>query len=90
MHIKKFTAASLKEAMVLMKNELGKDAVILGTRILDDENNKRQKLYEVTAGMDNFEFDGNSRNKAVKNGTTLRHRMLQMPWHKQNSYLFSG
>ncbi len=71
MHIKKFVAVSLKEATVLMKNELGKDAVILGTRIIADEKNSRQKLYEITAGMDNFEFDGSSRNKAMEKSLEL-------------------
>jgi flagellar biosynthesis protein FlhF len=66
MHIKKYVAASLKEATVQMKNDLGKDAVILGTRIIDDENNRRQKLYEITAGLDNFEFDDTSKQKAVQ------------------------
>ena len=66
MHIKKFSAPSLKEATLLMKTELGKDAVILGTRIIADEKNNRKKLYEITAGMDNFEFDGSSKNKAAK------------------------
>ena len=38
MHIKKYRATSLKEATQLMKAELGAEALILGTRIVPDEN----------------------------------------------------
>lgn len=45
MHIKKYRASSLKEATQLMKDELGTEALILGTLIVPDENDKRLKLY---------------------------------------------
>jgi len=53
MQIKKYVAASLKEATQQMKNELGVEALILGTRVI--ENDKRygmKKMYEITAGID--------------------------------------
>lgn len=66
MHIKKYKAASLKEATELMKNELGPEALILGTRIVIDENNKGLKFYEITAGADKFEFADQTKMKASK------------------------
>lgn len=53
MQIKKYVAASLKESTQQMKNELGGEALILGTRVI--ENDKRygmKKMYEITAGID--------------------------------------
>jgi flagellar biosynthesis protein FlhF len=53
MQIKKYIAPSLKEATQQMKIELGIDAIILGTRVL--ESDKRfglKKMYEITAGID--------------------------------------
>ena len=53
MQIKKYVAASLKEATQQMKEELGVEALILGTRVI--ENEKRfgmKKMYEITAGID--------------------------------------
>ncbi|MCX6169926.1 MAG: flagellar biosynthesis protein FlhF [Ignavibacteriales bacterium] len=53
MQIKKYIAPSLKEATQQMKLEMGIDAIILGTRVL--ENDKRfnlKKMYEITAGID--------------------------------------
>ena len=53
MQIKKYVAPSLKEATLQMKNELGGEALILGTRVI--ENDKRygmKKMYEITAGID--------------------------------------
>jgi len=52
MQIKKYRAASLKEATQIMKAELGSEALILGTKVVADENDKRLKLYEITAGID--------------------------------------
>ena len=52
MHIKKYRAASLKEATQIMKSELGSEALILGTKVVADENDSRLKLYEITAGVD--------------------------------------
>lgn len=53
MQIKKFIAPTLKEATEQMKNELGGEAIILGTRVI--ENDRRfgsRKMYEITAGID--------------------------------------
>jgi flagellar biosynthesis protein FlhF len=53
MQIKKYVAQSLKEATQQMKDELGVEAIILGTRVI--ENDKRfdmKKMYEITAGID--------------------------------------
>ena len=53
MKIKKFIAPTLKEATLLMKKELGNDAYILSTRVV----NKRtdigiQKHFEITSGIE--------------------------------------
>jgi len=66
MHIKKFRASSLKEATQIMKNELGAEALILGTRVVPDENDKRLKLYEITAGYDKFEVAQETKEKVAK------------------------
>ncbi|MBA4406678.1 flagellar biosynthesis protein FlhF [bacterium] len=53
MQIKKFIAPSLKEATQQMKRELGVDAIILGTRVLEgDKRFDMKKMYEITAGVD--------------------------------------
>lgn len=53
MQIKKYVASTLKEASQKMKSELGSEAIVLGTRII--ENDPRyggKKMFELTAGMD--------------------------------------
>ena len=52
MQVKKFTAQSLSEATRQMKNELGYEAVILSTRVVNDKKHPAIKLYEITAGVD--------------------------------------
>lgn len=66
MHIKKYKAASLKEATFLMKEELGTEALILGTRVVADENDNRLRLYEITAGVDKFEIAADTKAKIIK------------------------
>jgi flagellar biosynthesis protein FlhF len=54
MQIKKYVAPSLKEATRQMKTELGDEAVILGTRVIEgDKRFNMTKMYEITAGIDN-------------------------------------
>ena len=54
MQIKKYIAATLKEASLIMKEELGGDAVILGTRIIEgDDRFKKKRMFEITAGIEN-------------------------------------
>ena len=53
MQIKKFKASTLKEATQMMKDELGSDAVILGTRIIEgDTELSIKKMFEITAGIE--------------------------------------
>ncbi len=49
MKIKKIIGATLKEATQKMKDELGGDAVILSTRVIEKDN---RKFFEITAGID--------------------------------------
>jgi flagellar biosynthesis protein FlhF len=50
MHIKRFTAANMTDALALVKEALGDDAVILANRRVEDEQGKN--LIEVTAATD--------------------------------------
>lgn len=53
MHVKKFTAINMQEALKLVKQELGPDAVIISTRNIEPmPGNNRCHTVEVTAAMD--------------------------------------
>lgn len=65
MYIKKYRASSLKEATQIMKDELGSEALILGTRVVADEKDRHLKLYEITAGYDKFEVAAETKVKVV-------------------------
>ncbi|MFH0734156.1 MAG: flagellar biosynthesis protein FlhF [bacterium] len=53
MQIKKYNAPTLKEAINSMKNELGDEAVILSTRVIEgDSRAGRHKSFEVTCGIE--------------------------------------
>lgn len=49
MQIKKYTAPTLREATNIMKEELGSDAVILSTKVIEKN---QKKYYELTAGIE--------------------------------------
>ena len=49
-----------------MKDELGAEAMILGTKVVTDENDNRTKLYEITAGIDKFEIATETKLKVAK------------------------
>lgn len=63
MQIKKYLAPTLKQASAQMKEELGGDAVILGTRVISGEDKYgSKKMFEITAGIEEeivFENTGN-------------------------------
>lgn len=53
MQIKKYTAPTLKEATARMKQELGSEAIILSTRIIEaDQRQNRKKMFELTVGIE--------------------------------------
>ncbi len=53
MQIKKFIGNTLKEAVEKMKEELGSDAVILSTKVIEPSSSTgKQKYFEVTCGID--------------------------------------
>lgn len=57
MKIKKYVAHTLKEASDKIKYELGQDAIILGTRIIEGNSELgTRKMFEVTAGVENDSF----------------------------------
>ncbi len=53
MQIKKFVAATLKQATLQMKQELGDDAIILGSRVIAGANGNR--LFELSASFEDDE-----------------------------------
>lgn len=56
MQIKKFRAKTLKEAIAEMKQEFGDEAIVLSTKVIDNiSDGVEQKLFEITAGMDEEE-----------------------------------
>lgn len=50
MQIKKFRAGTLKDAIKLMKDELGESALVLSTKVIDE--NDDDKRFELTAGIE--------------------------------------
>ncbi len=71
MQIKKFTAKTLKEAIADMKQEFGDEAIVLGTKIIENyANGIEQKLFEITASVDEEELipvsKQQSKNSSVK------------------------
>lgn len=69
MQIKKYLAPSLKEATEQMKSELGGDAIILGTRVIEDDKRYNvKKMFEITAGLEK---------KSAKNSEPVRSDKLQ-------------
>jgi len=53
MQIKKFVAATLREAIEEMKQEFGENAIVLGTKVIEDfSKGIEQKLFEITASLD--------------------------------------
>jgi flagellar biosynthesis protein FlhF len=54
MKIKKYSAHTLKDAISQMKSELGPDAVVLSTKVIEgDIELGTRKKFEVTAGLEN-------------------------------------
>ena len=53
MQIKKFFGPTLKNATVQMKEELGSEAIILGSRLIEDVSEfGKRKMFEITVGYD--------------------------------------
>ena len=53
MHVKKFTAKNIQEALKLVKKDLGKDAIIISTKdVKPVSNNGNCHTVEVTAAID--------------------------------------
>ncbi len=53
MQIKKYLASTLKEALDQLKKELGEEAVVLSTRVVNlDDDHGGKKQYEVIAGVE--------------------------------------
>lgn len=67
MKVKKFFAASLKEALEQIKIELGDEAVILSTKSIDGDNRFGTKAcFEVVAGLDDNSKERESVSKTPK------------------------
>lgn len=53
MQIKKFIGTTLKDAIAEMKNDFGDEAIVLGTKVIEDySKGVEQKLFEITASLD--------------------------------------
>ncbi|MBU1101669.1 MAG: flagellar biosynthesis protein FlhF [Bacteroidetes bacterium] len=53
MKIKKYVAPTLKEASQQMKKELGEQAIILSTRVIEsDDKSGSRRLFEITSGIE--------------------------------------
>ncbi|MFH1194298.1 MAG: flagellar biosynthesis protein FlhF [bacterium] len=53
MQIRKITAPTLKEAMDKMRDELGEDAIVLSTKVIEgDMKLGYKKMFELTAGVE--------------------------------------
>lgn len=68
MHVKKYTAVGIQEALKLVKKELGPHAVIISTKNIEPiAGNGKRHTIEVTAAMD-FNCDDNNSNFSPKKG----------------------
>ncbi len=56
MQIKKFTGNTLKEAIEIMKEELGDSAIVLSTQVIEGIHD--EKSFEVTAGVEDDGAEG--------------------------------
>lgn len=52
MQVKKYIAPTLKSATEQMKNEMGDEALILSTRVIRESGYPDQKMFELTAGIE--------------------------------------
>lgn len=67
MQIKKYFAPTLKEALEVMKKELGEEAIVLSTKVLEGNPKLRQeKMFEITAGIEDIN-DPNSQQANTEN-----------------------
>lgn len=86
MQIKKFVAPSLKEATQQMKQELGLDAIILGTRAIEGEKRfNMKKMYEITAGIDE---PSNSKTAKINNIQKSTHKSLNVELDELTKKIF--
>lgn len=53
MQIKKFSGSTLKDATLQMKEEFGSEAIILGSRVIEENSEVgKKKMFEITVGYD--------------------------------------
>lgn len=81
MQIKKFTGKTLRNAIEQMKAEFGDDSIVLGTKVIDViENNIEQKIFEITASMEEAEIYETEkvRNFQVKQSTSFESEMKKL------------
>ncbi len=52
MKIRKITAPTLKEATLLVKEEFGSDAIILGSKVVRTKDKYHSKMFELTVGLE--------------------------------------
>ena len=67
MKIKKYVAPTLKEATEQMKKEMGSNAIILSTRVIEnDDNYGSKRLFEITSGIEEEHIPIMKKNMGIK------------------------
>jgi flagellar biosynthesis protein FlhF len=86
MQIKKYLAPTLKEATEQMKSELGGDAIILGTRVIEDDKRYNvKKMFEITAGLDK---KSGKKTELVRNDNSQARSALEIELEKLQKKVF--
>jgi flagellar biosynthesis protein FlhF len=79
MQIKKFKGRTLKEAIANMKSELGDEAFVLTTKVIDNfSDGLEQKLFEITASIDEQESVNNEKFNDIKHNSIPKDFQTEM------------
>ncbi len=81
MKVKKFVAPTLKEASALMKNELGSEAFILSTRVINKRTDLGiQKHFEITSGIEEEMevISAETRTSATSNSSSFNDELMKL------------
>ncbi|MFZ1292277.1 MAG: hypothetical protein WAR79_19435 [Melioribacteraceae bacterium] len=77
MQIKKFIGATLKDAIAEMKNDFGDEAIVLGTKVIENfSKGVEQKLFEITASLD--EIDNHSEKVEIPKTKSFESEMKKL------------
>ncbi len=83
MQIKKFVGTTLKEAIADMKDEFGGEAIVLSTKVIEDySNGVEQKLFEITASLDDED------NYEIKKKDPVKHKNFETEMKKLTEKIY--